>query len=187
MQAASQPQRMADKRSLRTSGAGGVSGLRSATVNDRASSAAGPKHRCWLPRNRISPQSNERRGASPKRPSPVGDPLLANAVQNASAARSAPPGASVSSIRRRRFDGSCAAGGWVTPQRPKPGRRSRWLLQQLEDCLLLRVGLGQSRDAGLAQDLVLGHVGAGLRVVGGLDCVLRRLHVFLLRAEHLAD
>jgi hypothetical protein len=118
----------------------------------------------------------------------AGPPVADALVHLTPAARNPPPGASVVAS-----GGACSMHyappevGVTPPQRPKIGRRGPRLLQQLEDCLLLRVGLRQSRDAGLAQDLVLRHVGAGLRVVGSLHRVLRRLHVFLLRAEHVAD
>ena len=47
------------------------------------------------------------------------------------------------------------------------------LLQQFGYFLLYAVGLSEGRDAGLAEDLVLGEVGGGLRVVGCLHCILR--------------
>ena len=67
------------------------------------------------------------------------------------------------------------------------GREHTGLLQQLGHFLLHAVSLGESSNAGLAQDFVLGHVGAGLGIVRRLHGVLRRLDVLLLRAHHLAD
>jgi hypothetical protein len=61
------------------------------------------------------------------------------------------------------------------------------LLKQLGNFLLQAVGLGQCGDAGLGQDLVLGQVGAGLGVVGGLDCILRRGDVFFLGGGDRGD
>jgi hypothetical protein len=61
------------------------------------------------------------------------------------------------------------------------------LLQQLGDFLLDAVGLSQGGDAGLRQDLVLGQGCGGGGVVRGLDCVLCRGDVLLLRGNDLRD
>jgi len=55
--------------------------------------------------------------------------------------------------------------GWPPPS----GNAPSLLLEQLQDSLLLLVGLGQGGDAGLFQDLVLGHVGHNLSDVCVLD------------------
>ena len=47
------------------------------------------------------------------------------------------------------------------------------LLEELEHFLLHAVGLGQSADAGLGENLVLGQIGSGLAVVGCGDGLLR--------------
>src|SRR5580704_13223145 len=60
-------------------------------------------------------------------------------------------------------------------------------LQQLGHFLLHAVGLGERRDARLAENLVLRHVRSCRRIVRGLDGVLCRHDVLLLRAHHLAD
>jgi hypothetical protein len=52
---------------------------------------------------------------------------------------------------------------------PLPFLLTGELLQQLGDFLLQAVGLGQSRDAGLGEDFILGQVGAGLGVVRSLN------------------
>jgi hypothetical protein len=46
-------------------------------------------------------------------------------------------------------------------------------LEKLEDFLLDAVGLGQSADAGLRENLVFGQVGGGLAVVGRADGLFR--------------
>ena len=60
-------------------------------------------------------------------------------------------------------------------------------LQQPGHFLLRRVALRQSGDGRLHQDLVLGHDRGRRRIIGGLNRILSRLHVLLLRAQHLAD
>jgi len=57
------------------------------------------------------------------------------------------------------------------------------LLQQLQNELLLLVGLGQSGDAGLFQDRVFGEVGHDCRNVGSGNCVFRRRQVLHLAVD----
>ena len=64
-------------------------------------------------------------------------------------------------------------GCWSRRQRQEAAAGDQRLLQQLGDFLLHAVGLGQGGDAGLAQDLVLGHVGGCLGIVRGLDRILQ--------------
>src|SRR5271155_2894114 len=77
--------------------------------------------------------------------------------------------------------------------RRKVGRRrarpppSEWgLLQQLQDELLLLVGLGQSRNAGLFQDGIFCQVSNNGRNIGSVDGVFRRRQVDDLAVEHVA-
>ena len=58
-------------------------------------------------------------------------------------------------------------------------------MQQLQDFLLHRIGLGQGADAGLTQNLVFGQIRSRLTVIGGHDVVLRRNHVGLLGAFNI--
>ena len=76
---------------------------------------------------------------------------------------------------------------FIVPLATKTYRWGPQLLQQLGHFLLHAVGLRQRGNTGLAQNFVLGHVGGCRRIVSGLHRVLRRLHVLLLCAEHLAD
>lgn len=62
-------------------------------------------------------------------------------------------------------------------------RRNRALLQQLQHELLLLVGLGQRRNAGLFQDGVFGQVGHGGWNVGRGDAVHRSRQVLGLAAD----
>ena len=64
------------------------------------------------------------------------------------------------------------------------GKRRQILLEELENFLLNAVGLSQSRDTGLGEDLELGQVGSGLTVVGCRDGVLRGCEVDLLSAGY---
>src|SRR5258708_15808833 len=65
-----------------------------------------------------------------------------------------------------------------------PEARPAGLLQQSEHTLLRLVGLRQSGDAGLRQDLELRHIGDHLRDVGGGDAVQGRGQVLHLRVGH---
>src|SRR5581483_706024 len=69
---------------------------------------------------------------------------------------------------------------------PPPPTRSRELLQQLQNKLLLLVGLGKSGDAGLLQDGVLGKIGDRRGDVRGGNAVLCRGQVLHLIADHVA-
>ena len=75
-------------------------------------------------------------------------------------------------------------GSRAAPLRDRPVAL-QGLLEELEDFLLDAVGLGQSADTGLGEDLVLGQVGGSLAVVGCGDGVLRGGEVDLFGAGHV--
>src|SRR5215472_6063410 len=76
---------------------------------------------------------------------------------------------------RKRFEGKKKIGSeQAVAHSLSPPSSILELLEELENVLLDGIGLGERRDAGLAEHLVLGHVAGGLAEVGCADVVLRR-------------
>ena len=67
----------------------------------------------------------------------------------------------------KRFDGG------LSVQPPEPGALETSVLQQLQDCLLVGIGLGQDGGSGLLDDLCARELAGGLGVVGVQNAAAR--------------